>query len=149
MMTIEEIKAAIEAGDIKAADIKALIVKEGETIVEAKSLKVVEALGEYNSIQAIETLKAEAEHGRKYLADLIESALVERKRAQGDLFTPEMSDRYKTMLARTADLDGIKDEIELYKKMAEEEFTKGRQTSGAEPSAEIRRSVLLDKKGDK
>lgn len=129
-MTIEEIKAALEAGEIKAEDVKALIIKEDETVVEAKSVKLVEALGEYKTVQAVEALKAEAEHGRKYMADLIENASQERVKAQGDLFTPEMADKYKAMLARVGDIDTIKEEIDLYQKQVQASFTPGRAIAG-------------------
>ncbi|WP_248500212.1 hypothetical protein, partial [Staphylococcus aureus] len=147
-MTIEEIKAALKAGDISLDEIKALAVKDGESIVEAKSLKLVEALGEYSSIEAIDTLKAEAEHGRAYMSDLIDQAVVERVKLQGDKFTVEMADKYKETLAQRGDLDMIKNEIELYKSLAAELFQAGKPT-GAEPEANVRRSILLDKKWDK
>lgn len=147
-MTIEEIKAALKAGDISLDEIKALAVKDGESIVEAKSLKLVEALGEYSSIEAIDTLKAEAEHGRAYMSDLIDQAVAERVKAQGDKFTVEMADKYKVTLARMGDLGMIKDEIELYKALASETYQAGKPTGG-DPEANVRRSILLDKKGDK
>lgn len=129
-MTIEEIRAALEAGEVKPDELKALIIKEGETVVEAKSVKLVEALGEYKTVQAVETLKAEAEHGRKYMADLIDTASQERVKAQGDLFTPEMADKYKAMLARVGDIDTIKEEIDLYQKQVQASFTPGRAIAG-------------------
>lgn len=148
MLTIEEIKAAIESGDIKLEDIKALAVKDGERIVEAKSVNLVEALGEYKTVEAIETLKSEAEHGRKYMADLIDAAVAERVKAQGELFSQDAADKYKVMLARMGDIDMIKDEIELYKKQVESQFAPGRQIQTDETKAKMRESVLL-KKGDK
>lgn len=147
-MTIEDIRAALESGEITLEDIKALAVKDDEKVVEAKSLKLIEALGEYKSVEAIDTLKAEAAHGRQYMADLIEEAVSERVKAQGDIFTEDMANFYRNMLAGANNIDAIKAEISAHKESVKRQFEAGRVTQ-PDPEAKVRRSVLLDKKGDK
>jgi hypothetical protein len=92
------------------------------------------ALGEGNaSVEAINRMKQEAEAGRKYKEDLIDSAVKARVAVQGEDFNAES---YKSMLTR-ADLEFIKEERESYEKMKSKKFSSGRQIGSEEKDDEV------------
>lgn len=150
-MTLEELKKAILDGSIKAEDVKALVIGQGEVIAKADTLEVINALGEYKTPQAVAELLAKAEHGNAYMTDLIEKAKAARVTAQGEDFTPEQADRYVAMLARSNDIDYIKDEVATFEKQAAKVLAAGRQLDD-EDKGDLSEDVImsvLPKKGDK
>lgn len=127
VMTIEEIRNAIIKGELKADELKALVLGQDEAVAKLDTLKVIEALGEYKSVKAVEELLAKAEHGNAYMTDLIEQAKSARVKAQGDDFTEEQAGRYVAMLARSNDIDFVKDEIASFEALAQKQLQGGRQ----------------------
>lgn len=147
-MTLEELKQAILDGTIKADEVKALVIGQGEVIAKADVLEVINALGEYKTPQAVAELLAKAEHGNAYMTDLIDKAKAARIKAQGEDFTPEQADRYVASLVRSGDLDYIKDEIVAFEKQAEKILNAGRQVAGEEQGGvedDVIMSVLKEK----
>lgn len=149
-MTLEELKKAIADGSIKADEVKALVLQSGEVVAKADTIQVIEALGEYKTVQAVQELLAKAEQGNAYMTDLIEQAKSARVKAQGDDFTEEQANRYVAMLARSNDIEFVKDEIATFEAQALKQLQGGRQIED-DPQAKDEEDVIksvLSKKGE-
>jgi hypothetical protein len=81
----------------------------------------------------IDSLKPRADRGDKWLASLIEDAVKERVRAEGQTdFDAPKADRYRVMLRASGDADFIQDEIASWKRKAEAALGGGRQATQTE-----------------
>ncbi|MDU9695155.1 hypothetical protein O0Q50_28565 [Priestia aryabhattai] len=131
MNLIEQIRTALQKNEIEKSRVYEILQGEGEKFRQPDDMAIRNELGDQATVEGVKQLKVEAEQGRQYAADLVDQAVAERVRAQGDGFNAEA---YKTMLVRAADLDYIKSEIESYKEMAGQRFTPGRHTNPDDPS---------------
>ena len=131
MNLLEQIREALKENKVEKKRVYDILAEEGETYRQADDIAIRNELGEKATLEGVRALKAEAEQGRQYTADLIDDAVKARVKVQGDGFKEES---YRQMLARSNDLEYIKDEIESYNKMASDRFVAGRQTEKDDPS---------------
>ncbi|MBX6333722.1 hypothetical protein IRY61_00060 [Candidatus Saccharibacteria bacterium] len=129
---LEEVRTAIRENKIEKRSIYDVLAAEGETFRQPDDIALRNELGDQATVEGVRALKKEAEQGRAYVSDLIDKAVQSRVRAQGDKFN---ADSYKQMLARSGDIDFIKDEINSYEELAKERFMPGRQTIPDDPGA--------------
>ncbi|MEK6459164.1 hypothetical protein AABM27_01520 [Heyndrickxia faecalis] len=129
---LDEVRTAIRENKIEKRAVYDVLAAEGETFRQPDDIAIRNELGEQATVEGVRALKKEAEQGRAYVADLIDKAVQSRVRAQGDKFN---ADSYKQMLARSGDIDFIKDEINSYEELAKERFMPGRQTIPDDPGA--------------
>ncbi len=128
---IDQIREAVKGNQIEKRAIYDVLAGEGETFRQPDDIALRNELGDQASVDGIKQLKREAEQGRAYVADLIDQAAQSRVRAQGDKFNV---DAYKQMLARTDDIEFIKDEIRSYEELVKNNFNSGRQTQHDDPN---------------
>lgn len=122
---LEQIRAALKDNTVERARIIEIVNEQGEPYRHPEDIAIRNALGEVNTAEGIRQLQADAENGKKYVADLIDQAVAARVKVQGTGFDAE---KYKATLVRVADLDFIKEELKSYEDMAKARFTAGRQT---------------------
>jgi len=125
MNLLEQIRQALKENQIEKARVYEILQGEGEPYRHQDDIALRNELGDLATVEGIRQLKKEAEHGRQYVADLIDQAVQARVKAQGEGFNAES---YRQMLIRSDDIQFIKDEIESYENLAKERFTPGRQT---------------------
>jgi hypothetical protein len=131
---IKEIRSAITVGKLAVTDLRKVMEDHEIRFESQEDVAIRNALGEGNaSVEAINRMKQEAEAGRKYKEDLIDSAVKARVAVQGEDFNAES---YKSMLTR-ADLEFIKEERESYEKMKSKKFSSGRQIGSEEKDDEV------------
>lgn len=145
MVGIKEVREALEGGHLALPDLRKLMQEKEVRFEQPEDVAIRNELGEeLANVESIRSLKADAEHGRKYVADLIEDAVKERVAVQGEEFNVES---YRKVLERSEDIDYIKEEIESYRKLKGNKFTPGRQVgSGNNPDEDI---INLDDEGGK
>ena len=145
MVGIKEVRAALEDGTLSVADLRTAMSDKGVRFEKPEDIAIRNELGDdFSTPETIRTLKADAEHGRKYLVDLIEDAVKERVAIQGEEFN---ADSYRKVLERSGDIYYIKEEIESYRKLKASKFTAGRQIgSDGNQEEDI---IDLDDKGGK
>ncbi|MEN3781485.1 hypothetical protein [Priestia megaterium] len=136
---LDDIRSAIRENKIEKAVVYDILAEEGDPFRQPEDIQLRNELGkDYCSTQAIRQLKREAQQGRRYLADVIDSAVASRVKAQGDTFN---ADSYRQMLTLSGDIDHIKDEIDSYERLAKQRFVGGRQTQDDQlPSDDDNRS---------
>lgn len=123
---IADIRHAVRENKIEKAVIYDVLAEEGDAFRQPEDIAIRNVLGkDFCKPEAIRQLKHEAEQGRRYLADTIDQAVASRVRAFGDTFNAES---YRSMLAKSGEIDHIKEEINAYERMAKERFKPGRQT---------------------
>ena len=123
---IADIRHAVRENKIEKAVIYDVLAEEGDAFRQPEDIAIRNELGkDLCKPDAIRQLKKEAEQGRRYLADTIDEAVAARVRAFGDTFN---ADSYRSMLARSGEIDHIKEEINAYERLAKERFKPGRQT---------------------
>lgn len=123
---IADIRHAVRENKIEKASIYDVLAEEGDAFRQPEDIEIRNVLGkDLCKPEAIRQLKHEAEQGRRYLADVIDQAVSSRVRAFGDTFNAES---YRSMLAKSGEIDHIKEEINAYERMAKERFKPGRQT---------------------
>lgn len=127
---LDELKKAIDENKIEKSRAYAVLDGTGEKFRQPDDIALRNELGDDATPEGIKKLKAEGEHGRVYVADLIDQAVASRTRAQGQDFK---ADSYKQMLVRSADIEFIKDEIRSYEELVKKNLTPGRSTQGANP----------------
>lgn len=128
---LDDIRAAVRENKVEKAVIYDILAEEGDPFRQPEDIALRNELGkDYSSTLAIRQLKKEAQQGRRYLADVIDSAVQARIKAQGDTFN---ADSYRSMLSMSGDIDHIKEEIQSYERLAKEKFTPGRQTEPENP----------------
>lgn len=125
MNLLEQIRQALKENQIEKARVYEILQGEGEPYRHQDDIALRNELGELATVEGIRQLKKEAEHGRQYVADLIDQAVQARVKAQGEGLNAES---YRQMLVRSDDIQFIKDEIKSYENLAKERFTSGRQT---------------------
>lgn len=124
MNPLEQLRQAIAEGKVEKRAVYEVLAAEGETFRQPDDVQIRNELGDAASVEGVRQLKKEAEHGRTYSADLIDSAVKARVRAQGDAFD---ADKYRAMLVRADDIEFVKDEIQSYGEQAKQRFKPGRQ----------------------
>ena len=123
---LEQLREAVRENKVEKARIYDILTEEGDLFRQADDIALRNELGrEYIKPEAIRQLKKEAQQGRRYLADMVDSAVAARVKAQGDAFNPES---YRSMLTFAGDIDSIKEEIDAYNRQAQQRFSAGRQT---------------------
>lgn len=123
---MEQLREAVRENKIEKGRIYDILTEEGEPFRQPEDIAIRNELGrEYIKPEAIRQLKKEAQQGRRYLADMVDSAVSARIKAQGDTFNPES---YRAMLNHSGDIDAIKEEIDAYNRQAKMRFSAGRQT---------------------
>lgn len=123
---IADIRHAVRENKIEKAVIYDVLAEEGDAFRQPEDIAIRNVLGkDLCKPEAVRQLKKEAEQGRRYLADTIDEAVAARVRAFGDTFN---ADSYRAMLARSGEIDHIKEEINAYERLAKERFKPGRQT---------------------
>lgn len=123
---LEQLREAVRENKIEKARIYDILTEEGEMFRQADDIALRNELGrEFVKPESIRQLKKEAQQGRRYLADMVDSAVSARVKAQGDAFNAES---YRSMLTHSADIDSIKEEIDAYERQAKMRFSAGRQT---------------------
>jgi hypothetical protein len=120
----EEIRKALAEGTLDRSEALNLL-NEGNTYRHQEDVQLRNELGDKATIDGVRELKAEAEHGRQYIADLIDKAVETKVRAKGEDFDGE---KYKARLVRFNDVEMIKEEIETWEEVVQEKFQGGRQT---------------------
>ncbi|MFP5116164.1 hypothetical protein ACSU64_28040, partial [Bacillaceae bacterium C204] len=127
---LDDVRTAIRENKIEKAVIYDMLAEEGDPFRQPEDIQLRNELGkDFCSVQAIRQLKKEAQTGRRYVADVIDTAVAARVKAQGDTFN---ADSYRSMLSMSADIDHIKDEIDSYERLAKQRFVGGRQTEPEE-----------------
>lgn len=125
---LDDVRSAIRENKVEKSVIYDILAEEGDPFRQPEDIELRNELGkEFSKPEAIRQLKREAQQGRRYLADVIDSAVASRVKAQGDTFNAES---YRQMLTLSGDIDHIKDEIDSYERLAKERFVTGRQTKG-------------------
>lgn len=122
---LEQLRTALTEGKLEKKSVYEVLQNDGETYRNAEDVLLRNELGEVATVEGIKQLKADAEHGKSYIIDLVERAVQARTKVQGNDFK---ADQYRAMLARSADIEFLKDEIESYEKQVKEKFTGGRQS---------------------
>lgn len=119
-MNIEEIKRAVEKGDLQRGELlKALKV---DTITDGQR-SILKELGEDASIETVRSLKEKAEIGKRAFEEKLDE-LVKARVAIGQEFDQE---KYKEQM-RSMDVDFIEDQTRLFEDIKKAEFKPGRQT---------------------
>jgi hypothetical protein len=131
---LEQIRAALKDNTVEKSRIYEVLSGEGEPFRQADDIAIRNELGDLATPEGVRQLKADADNGKKYVADLIDKAVAERVKVQGDSFD---ADKYKAMLVRVGDIDFIKDELASYEKQAKERFVSGRQTEPEDLEQEL------------
>ncbi len=127
---LDDLKKAVEENKIEKSRVYAVLDGTGDKFRQPDDIALRNELGDDATVGGVKQLKAEAEQGRAYVADLIDQAIASRVRAQGQGFK---ADSYKQMLVRSGDIEFIKDEIKSYDDLAKHVLTPGRQTQGTAP----------------
>ncbi|MGI2329660.1 hypothetical protein [Planococcus sp. YIM B11945] len=127
MTLLEQLRSELKENKIEKRAVLEVLETEGEKFRQPDDIAIRNELGDAATPEGVKQLKSEAEQGRQYLADLVDSAVKARVRAQGEGFKEES---YKNLLVRSADIEYIKDEIKSYDEIANQRFTGGRQTEG-------------------
>lgn len=127
---LTELRKAVEENKIEKARAYAVLDGAGEKFRQPDDIALRNELGDNPTPESVRKLKAEAEQGRAYVADLIDQAVASRTRAQGQDFK---ADSYKQMLVRSDDIEFIKDEIRSYEELVKKNLQGGRQTQGSDP----------------
>lgn len=123
---LDELRKQIRENKMEKGKIYELLTENGEPFRQPDDIALRNELGkDFSSVEAIRQMKKEAQQGRRYLSDMVDSAVSARVKAQGDTFNAES---YKNMLVTWGDIDAIKDEAESYEKASQQRFTAGRQT---------------------
>ncbi|MGV7002486.1 hypothetical protein ACWA2C_28010 [Priestia megaterium] len=131
---IADIRHAVRENKIEKSVIYDILAEEGDVFRQPEDIAIRNELGkDLCKPEAIKQMKKEAQQGRQYLADTIDEAVAARTRAFGDTFNAES---YRSMLARSGEIDSIKEEIQAYERAAKERFKPGRQTEPAKLSAD-------------
>ena len=130
MSLLEQVRKALKDGELEKRSVYDVLSGEGEKFRQPEDVQLRNELGDAASVDGVKTLKREAEQGRQYVTDQIDTAVKSRVRAQGDAFNEE---NYRQMLTRSADLDYIKEEIETYDRLAKDTLVPGRQTEPDDP----------------
>lgn len=124
---LDDIRSAIRENKIEKSVVYDILAEEGDKFRQPEDIEIRNELGkDFSKPEAVRQLKKEAQQGRRYLADVIDSAVRSRVKAQGDTFN---ADSYRQMLTLSGDIDHIKDEIDSYERLAKERFVGGRQTA--------------------
>lgn len=119
-MNIEEIKRAVEKGDLQRGELlKALKV---DAITDGQR-SILKELGEDASIETVRSLKEKAEIGKRAFEEKLDE-LVKARVAIGQEFDQE---KYKEQM-RSMDVDFIEDQTRLFEDIKKAEFKPGRQT---------------------
>lgn len=119
-MNIEEIKRAVEKGDLQRGELlKALKV---DTITDGQR-SILKELGDDASIETVRSLKEKAEIGERAFNEKLDE-LVKARVAIGQEFDQE---KYKEQM-RSMDVDFIEDQTRLFEDIKKAEFKPGRQT---------------------
>lgn len=119
-MNIEEIKRAVEKGDLQRGELlKALKV---DAITDGQR-SILKELGEDASIETVRSLKEKAEIGERAFEEKLDE-LVKARVAIGQEFDQE---KYKEKM-RSMDIDFIEDQTRLFEDIKKAEFKPGRQT---------------------
>lgn len=119
-MNIEEIKRAVEKGDLQRGELlKALKV---DAITDGQR-SILKELGEDASIETVRSLKEKAEIGKRAFEEKLDE-LVKARVAIGQEFDQE---KYKEQM-RSMDVDFIEDQTRLFEEIKKAEFKPGRQT---------------------
>lgn len=119
-MNIEEIKRAVEKGDLQRGELlKALKV---DAITEGQR-SILKELGDDASIETVRSLKDKAEIGERAFNEKLDE-LVKARVAIGQEFDQE---KYKEQM-RSMDVDFIEDQTRLFEDIKKAEFKPGRQT---------------------
>lgn len=119
-MNIEEIKRAVEKGDLQRGELlKALKV---DAITDGQR-SILKELGEDASIETVRSLKEKAEIGERAFEEKLDE-LVKARVAIGQEFDQE---KYKEQM-RSMDVDFIEDQTRLFEDIKKAEFKPGRQT---------------------
>lgn len=132
MNVLEQLRSDLKENKVEKARVYEILNQEGETFRQPDDIALRNELGESASVDGVKQMKQQAEQGRQYVTDQIDSAVKARVRAQGDAFNQE---NYRNMLTRSADLAYIKEEIETYDRLAGNTFTPGRQTNPDDPGS--------------
>ncbi|MGM9926026.1 MAG: hypothetical protein ACI35R_17410 [Bacillus sp. (in: firmicutes)] len=123
---LDQLREAVRENKVEKGRIYDILTEEGEPFRQPEDIALRNELGrDYSKPEAIRQLKKEAQQGRRYLSDMVDSAVAARVKAQGDTFNPES---YRAMLNHSGDIDSIKEEIEAYNRQAKQRFSAGRQT---------------------
>lgn len=123
---LDELRTQIRENKLEKGKIYDLLTEEGEPFRQPDDVALRNELGkDFSSVNAVRQLKKEAQQGRRYLADMVDSAVSSRVKAQGDTFNAES---YRNMLTNWGDIDAIKEEADSYEKAAKQRFTGGRQS---------------------
>ena len=127
-----DVARAEDAKDVERilSDIGTLMV--GEIVTSKEDRELLDIIPEeLRSTEKITELLEAADHGRQYKKDLIDQALEEGVRAQGNDFDKEHWENY---LGSQSDLKVIRDTIDSFRKMADAKLKAGRKTKdGEEP----------------
>lgn len=119
-MNIEEIKRAVEKGDLQRGELlKALKV---DAITDGQR-SILKELGDDASIETVRSLKEKAEIGERAFNEKLDE-LVKARVAIGQEFDQE---KYKEQM-RSMDVDFIEDQTRLFEDIKKAEFKPGRQT---------------------
>lgn len=151
MITIDDVREAVENEDITIDELKDLIAeleddeekddeeKDDDSDRYAKMVKRV--FGDNVTEKTLRRVKEEAEAGRSYKKDLIQRAVKSRASVQGKVFNKA---HYKKMLQRS-DVEAIREEAESYEKMKGSKFQAGRSTGdGSDDGLEGGRPFSID-----
>lgn len=122
---LDSLRAELKENKLERKAVYEVLAEGGETFRQPEDIAIRNVLGERATEEGVKLLLEEADSGRAYVADLIETAVKERVAAQGDTFN---SESYQKALERSSDIDYIKDEIESYRKQKGNKFSAGRQT---------------------
>lgn len=125
MNLLEQLRAAVNDGTIET---KSIMDAFSPNFRQADDIQLRNELGDEATVDGVKKLKAQAEQGRAYMADLVTRAVTARTKAQGESFTEEQAGRYKNMLERSDDIEFIRSEVESFEKQAKEKLGGGRQT---------------------
>lgn len=130
MDLLEQMRRALEEGKLEKHSVYDALSNGGEKFRQPDDVQLRNELGDFATVDGVRKLKADAENGRKYVADLIDKAVEARTRAHGDSFNAE---GYRNMLT-VADMQFIKDEIRAYEDEFKKKFPSGRQTEPEDPT---------------
>lgn len=119
-MNIEEIKRAVEKGDLQRGELLKALKVDALTDDQRSILK---ELGEDASIETVRSLKEKAEIGERAFNEKLDE-LVKARVAIGQEFDQE---KYKEQM-RSMDVDFIEDQTRLFEDIKKAEFKPGRQT---------------------
>lgn len=124
---IQQVREALKENKLEKRALVEIIQGEGDPYRHPEDIALRNELGDLATVEAVKSLKEQAEQGRTYVADLIDQAVTARVKAQGEGFDGE---KYRAMLTRTNDIEFIKGEITSYEDLAKQRFNSGRQTEG-------------------